>query len=252
MTATETRKYEMLVRVRDFGNTHRDLFPGSTLAREQFATVSEAVKELSEYAVKKMSAKQEGKRTKATAREALLDRLESISRTGRAIAWDTPGFEDRFHIPRRRSDQDLITTGRLFARDAGTFRDQFLAHAMPETFVAELLELVETFEQAIREREAGKGGQTAARASMHATLESGIAAANKIDAMVTNHLRGDTTTTALWRSVRRIGKPRRPQSTAAASPPAPSAPTPAPPAATPPPALAPPQTTSSSVMEQAS
>ena len=252
MTATETRKYEMLVRVRDFGNTHGDLFPGSTRAREQFATVSAAVKELSEYAVKKMSAKQEGKRTKGMAREALLDRLESMALTARAIAWDTPGLEDRFHIPRRRSDQDLLTTGRLFARDAEAFKEQFLAHAMPETFVGDLIELVETFEQAIQDREAGKGGQTAARASMHATLESGIAAVQKIDAMVTNHLRGDTTTRALWRSVRRIGRPRRPQSVGAAPAAAPSAPTPAPPAATPPPPLAPPQTTSSSVMENAS
>jgi hypothetical protein len=240
MTAIETRKYEMLVRVRDFGNEHGDLFPESTLAREQFTTVSAAVKELSESAVKKMSAKQEGKRTKGTARGALLDRLESMALTARAIARDTPGLEDRFHVPKRRSDQDLLTTGRLFARDAGVFKDQFLAHAMPETFVADLIELVETFEQAIRDREAGKG--VATRASMHAALESGTTAVQKLDAMVTNHLRGDTATTALWRSVRRIGRPRRPQSVAVAPPPAPSAVTPAPP--TPGAAVAAPQTNS--------
>ena len=252
MTAIETRKYEMLVRVRDFGNTHGDRFPESTRAREQFTTVSAAVKELSEFAVKKMAAKQEGKRTKAIAREALHDRLESIAITARAIGRDTPGFEDRFHVPRPRTDQGLLTAGRLFARDAEILKDQFLAHAMRDTFVADLLELVDTFEHAIRERDAGKGGQTAARASMNAALESGTAAVQKIDAMVNNHLRDDPETTTLWGSVRRIGHARRPRRVAAASPPAPSAPTPAPPATTPPPAVTPPQTTSSSVMEQAS
>jgi hypothetical protein len=252
MTTIETRRYEMLVRVRDFGNARGDLFPESTLARKQFTTVSGAVKELSEYAVKKMAAKQEGKRTKAIAREALLDRLESMAITARAIARDTPGLEDRFHVPRRRSDQDLLTTGRLFARDAEALKDQFLAHAMRDTFVADLIDSVETFEQAIHDREAGKGEQTAARASMNATLASGTAAVQKLDAMVRNHLRGDPETTALWRSVRRIGHARRPPRVAAASPPAPYAPTPASRESTPPAAVTPPQTTSLSVTEKAS
>jgi hypothetical protein len=252
MTAIETRRYEMLVRVRDFGSTHGDLFPESTLAREQFTTVSAAVKELGEYAVRKMAAKQEGKKTKAIVREALLDRLESIAITARAIARDTPGFEDRFHVPRPRNDQGLLTAGRLFARDAEVLKNQFLAHAMRDTFVADLIESVETFEQAIRERETGKGAQTAARASMQEALATGTAAVQKLDAMVNNHLRDDPETTALWRSVRRIGHARRPRKGAAAPQPAPSAPTPAPPAATPTPAAARSVTTSSSVMERAS
>ncbi len=91
---------------------------------------------------------------------------------------------------------------------------------MRDTFVAVLIESVETFDQPIRERDAGKGGQTAARASMHAALASGTAAVQKIDAMVTNHLRGDPETTALWRTVRRIGHARRPRRVAAAPAPA--------------------------------
>ena len=40
MAAIETRRYEMLVRVRDFGDAHGDLFPTSSLAREQFTAVA--------------------------------------------------------------------------------------------------------------------------------------------------------------------------------------------------------------------
>ena len=187
------------------------------------------------------------------AREALLDRLEAMALTARAIARDNPGFEDRFHIPEPRSDQALLTAGRLFARDAEVFKEQFLAHAMPQAFVTDLIDVVETFERAIHDREAGKGDQTAARASMEAALASGTGAVQKLDAMVTNHLRGDPATTALWRSARRIGHPRRVRSTAAASLPAASASTPVAQPATPSPAVTPPQTTSlSSVMENAS
>ena len=43
MTTIETRPYEMLVRVRDFGEAHRDRFPASSVAGQAFATVGEAV-----------------------------------------------------------------------------------------------------------------------------------------------------------------------------------------------------------------
>jgi hypothetical protein len=240
----------MLVRVRDFGHTHGHLFPESSVAREQFATVATAVKQLSEYAVSKMSAKQEGKNTKTLAREALRNRLEAMALTARAIARDTPGFADKFRLPKPRTDQELVTAGRLFARDAEVFKERFLAHAMPQTFIADLIALVDTFEQAIHEREAGKGGQSAARASITAALASSTAAVDKLDAMVTNHLRDDPATTALWWSARRVGHPRRPRRAAVLPAPVPFAATTAPPAATLPPAAAPSQTTDrASVME---
>ena len=34
MNVIERRQYEMLVRVRDFGGSYGDLFPGSSVARE--------------------------------------------------------------------------------------------------------------------------------------------------------------------------------------------------------------------------
>jgi len=253
VTSIETRRYEMLVRVRDFGEKHGSLFPESSVAREQFVTVEAAVKQLGQHAVTKMSAVQEGKSTKAMAREALLDGIEGMALTARAIAADTPDLKDKFRVPVPRTDQALLTAGRLFARDAEEFKDQFLAHAMPQTFLADLIGLVERFEQTIQEREEGKGGSTAARASIKAALASGTTAVQKIDAMMTNHLRGDPATTALWRSVRRIGHPHRARSVVATSPPVPSAPTPVGLSATPPPVVAPLQTTSpSSAMEKAS
>ena len=51
MRTIEKRQYKMLTRVRDFGNTHRDLFPESSPGGQQFGVVAEAVKELSEQAM---------------------------------------------------------------------------------------------------------------------------------------------------------------------------------------------------------
>ena len=179
------------------------------MAGEQFATVAAAVTELSGYAVTKMSAKREGASTKALAREALHDRLEAIGLTARALAPHTPGLRDKFRMPDPLTDQTRLRAGRLFARDAEGFRDQFRAHGTPPTFIRDLIALVEAFEEAIQEREEGRGGQTAARASIVAALASGTGAVRSLDALVTNDLGGDLATTALWRSVRRVGYPRQ-------------------------------------------
>ena len=97
MNAIERRRYEMLVRVRDFGDAHSDLFPETSLARRTFAAVAEAVQQLNAHAVAKMSSGRSTP-TKALARAMLLDRLAAISLTARAIAETTPGLEEKFTL----------------------------------------------------------------------------------------------------------------------------------------------------------
>lgn len=208
MNTIERRRYEMFVRVSNFGEEHGNLFSEASRAREQFAEVAAAVTELAAHDVSKLSAVREGRHTKAMAREALFDGLNAIRRTARTIAEDTPDLEDKFHLPDFPSDQALITAGRLFVRDAEAFTAGFIGHGMPATFVADLRELVDRFEQAIHEREAVKNDRTAARASIDAASASGMAAIRKLDAIVTNQLK-DPVTMAVWKRDRRIGFPRR-------------------------------------------
>jgi hypothetical protein len=139
MREIETRRYEMLVRVSEFGEAHSHLFPESSLAGEMFATVGEAVTQLSAHTVSKMSTARGGTSTRALARRELRDRLEAIGRTAREIGATTEGLEDKFQLPATPTDLALLTAGRLFARDAEEFKTHFIAHAMPETFLADLV-----------------------------------------------------------------------------------------------------------------
>ncbi len=209
MNVVETRQYEMLVRVCNFGDAHRDLFPGSSLARKKFAAVAKAVKELSGHAASKMRAAKDGASPKTTGRTALVQRLGAISRTARAIGEDTGGLEDKFHLPEPQSDQALLTAGRVFAQDAEAFKSHFVAHAMPKTFIADLIKAVDRFERAIHDRDAGKDEHTAARASIEAALSSGMAAVHGLDVMVANRLQDDPVTLAVWERDRKVRYPNR-------------------------------------------
>ena len=94
MNILETRRYEMLVRVRDFGASHRAAFRKVPLGGKMFAEVASAVTELGEQAASQISGRstvREGSSSKAVARAALRDSLDATSRTARALALDTPG-----------------------------------------------------------------------------------------------------------------------------------------------------------------
>jgi len=131
MNAIERRQYQMLLRVRDFGDSFGGRFPASSVARENFAAVAAAIKELDAQDVAHMSASLSARaQRKDTARQALLARLQAISQTARVLRQDTSGLVEQFEVPAAAADQTLLTTGRKFARDAEAFSSQFIAHGM--------------------------------------------------------------------------------------------------------------------------
>jgi len=209
MDTNQMKQYEMLVRVNQFGETHGDLFRKTNQARQHFAGVAVAVKELSGYTIDKMRATDEGKSNKASGRLALASRLRTISRTARMIAADNPGMEDKFNYPKPQSDQALIVAGRLFAQDAEAFAGAFVAQVMPKTFIADLKALVDRFEQAIQDRDANKEAHAAARLKIAAALRSGTLAVRKLDTIMSNHPLGDPDIVELWRRERKVVRPRR-------------------------------------------
>src|SRR5439155_8471249 len=110
-----------------------------------------------------------------------------------------------------------------FTRDAEPLSSQFLAHGMPATFIADVLALVDRFERALRDRGAGHEARGAARAATRAALSSGLHAVRALDTIVTNHLRDDAVTRAVWERDRRVVYPARAPRTDASPEAAPAA-----------------------------
>jgi hypothetical protein len=225
MNANERRQYEMLLRVRDFGDSFGERFPPATVARENFAAVAAAIKELDAQEVAHMSASLSARaQRKDTARQGLQARLQAISQTARVLRQDRSGLVEQFEVPSAAADQMLLTAGRKFARDADAFSSQFIAHGMPVTFLTDLNALVDRFESALRDRGLGNEARRAARLSTQALLASGMAAVRSLDAIVNNHLADDAVTKAVWARERRIVYPRRTDATPAPLPAAPAPP----------------------------
>ena len=53
--------------------------------------------------------------SKGLTRDRLIEEMEVINLTGRALVGKVPGLEDKFRMPHHVSDQDLLTAARLLA-----------------------------------------------------------------------------------------------------------------------------------------
>jgi len=218
MYASQTRQYEMLLRVRDFGNTHRELFAGSIVAQQAFAAVGRAIDDLAVTDMRKLSASMSARAgRKAAARQALKEVLLKVSQLAkvlRARGQATPPFE----LPGSRSDQALLTTGRQFARDAAALEAEFTGHGLAPAHIAGM---TAAFEEAMRDRGMSRADHTAARTRIQELLSSALLDVRRLDLIVDNELAGDKVIQAVWKQVRRVEYPRGPRTTGAAEPPAP-------------------------------
>lgn len=111
MNARETRQYEMLMRVRDFGTTYRHLF-GPGAAGDAFADVAGAIENLAATDLATITASAAARAERKTAaRAALSDLLLKISQTAKVLRTRGRMAVD-FKLPSRRADQVLLATAR--------------------------------------------------------------------------------------------------------------------------------------------
>lgn len=230
MNDAELRRYEMLIRVRDFGQTHSAAFPANTLGTELFTEIASVIAELSSHAtaqVSSASSAKQGTSSRGLARTNLRESMEAISLTARAIALDMPTIADKFRMPHNASDQNMLATAKAFAGDAAALSAEFIRHEMPATFLADLNADIADFEQAISNQNQSRGGHVSSTVSVGSSLDKGMKAVRKLNAVVQNKFRGDRPTLAAWLSASHVERHARKPEAPPEPPPAPPQPSPA-------------------------
>ena len=201
MDSTTTKRYEMLKRVRDFGAAQTAAFPDGSFGKELFATITQAVTELDSHTTNRSSSKgaaQSIAATKSTFREDLRELVAAINRTARVLAYETPGLENKFRLPRGTNDQALLNSARAFAADATPLKAAFLKHEMPADFIERLNQLIADFEKASTEKAAAVGSHVAAKIAMDEILSRGLQAVRQMDVIIRNKFNGDPAMLANW------------------------------------------------------
>jgi hypothetical protein len=222
MNGDESRKYQMLARVREFGVSHAAAFPEGSLAASLLAEVGAAVERLSSYSVAQATgsgAAREGAANRRQARAALRDDLEAITRTARDMSDQLPNVVEKFRLPPTGRDQALLDAARSFATEAAPLRAEFARRELGEAFFARLAADIVSFETAFRVQIRGREARVAATAAIDDALAAGVRAARKLGTIVRNKFADDPVVLQEWASASRVQRARgsRPASSDAAA-----------------------------------
>ena len=210
MTKRERVRYEALLRVRDFGNAHADLFPESSLGGQAFAKVTQATAQIDAHVVAKPLAAADGQHSKAVARAAVTEAMQAIANTARGLVETAPKRDRKLRMPKRTADVAVLQAGRRFVGEAEAVRDQLLALGLPPAWLTKLREATDDLEAAMQKRRSGREAVSAAQKGIAAALTLASSALRTLDIVVPNTIAHDPVLVGAWERDRRVveGRPK--------------------------------------------
>ncbi|HET9777588.1 MAG TPA: hypothetical protein VFP77_13535, partial [Gemmatimonadaceae bacterium] len=168
MTSNDTRRYNMLKRVRNFGGTYAQLFPTTSTAHDAFGTVNTEIDHLEALEVVARAASDASQATRqAAARRIFQQTLRRAGATARVLAVTNPQLEVRMPLPLPNDDLRLLTVARRFAEGIGPYAAQFATHGIPPPAFEEA---IAAFARAVEERGTGRDTRVKARAEIEASF----------------------------------------------------------------------------------
>ena len=210
MNHRERNRYDMLVRVAQFGADNAVDFPAASLGGSTFAAVNEAIAGLRRHAATQTSGGIDNAvATKAVLRDAIREKLRLVIGTARAIALDKPAIAGLFRRPAGDTDQALVATARQLVATSSQFATDFSDYGLPVNLAADLGADLDAFEQTLNEKAAAQGERVSASAGIDVNLENGLNAARRLDAIVRNRYLADAPQLAAWQSARHVQRPSR-------------------------------------------
>jgi hypothetical protein len=105
-----------------------------------------------------------------------------------------------------RSNQELLTAARQFARDAAGFDADFRGHSLGSKAIAAAAAV---FETATRDRGMSQADHTAANTRIRDLLTAALLDAKRLDLIVDTELAADNVARAVWKQARRVLKGAR-------------------------------------------
>ncbi len=144
--------------------------------------------------------------------------LSDVNRTARTLE-DHPGIAPTFRLPRSGGYAALVASAQNIIATATPLSEEFVAAGLPATFLTELGALLTAFQTATSQKNGGKISSALGTATLKAKARLGILAAQKLDACVRNHFRGQPEIIAAWKVARKIARGSRGSTTEPTPPP---------------------------------
>lgn len=212
MNNRDTREHEMFLRVRECGAAHASIIPAGSYAAELFARLGQSLAKLETHTTAQSSSARavaESGTSKAQARERLHAKLEAVSRTTKPMNKILPGVAEKFRIPARLKDQDLLILARGFAADAAPLKAEFVKRGLPPDFIEDLLAATAEFEQEVGRMIQNTESRVSSAVTIKNVLKECKEVVRELDPVMHNMFAADGAILAAWESASRVERAAR-------------------------------------------
>jgi hypothetical protein len=205
MNRKDMEMFEMLTRIVGFGVSRQTAFPAGSLIGELLETLKSSLKTWSAESATYVSAGK-AKRTSKTATDAAREQLRGM--VAKIIHLNESVQGTRIALPELSRDRVLINEANGFLRDADSLREEFVRHALPAEFPAEVGAAVKELEQAKANYSAARATGSMARQNIAELIEEISVNLRKFDFLVANAFEGDSGVLAAYATARVIPRAR--------------------------------------------
>lgn len=157
--------------------------PGNTAAEIHSAIISE-IRLLAAQQISGASSAAQAVGNKEEALDELMLMIRNINRAANAFEDEIQGSNLKFRLPRNRSQQNLLATGRAFHADAGPLEAMFIEYGLAVDFLDQLLLIIDTIDAAGTQADSGGESQAAATGGLTDAARRGMDNSRKLDAII--------------------------------------------------------------------
>jgi hypothetical protein len=209
MNDDSKRRYEMLVRVKQFGTDNSADFSANPIAVTRFDEVADFVNGI----VENIGGQQAGfaeaaqqTEVKGTIRENLREQMATIARTANSMEYEFDGISDLFRFKRNLNDANLLARGRAMHTESLAYNADFIAYGMPSGFRASLVSACDAFEASFGEVASAKAAHVEATALTNHNVRQAMVAVRVLDGIVKNTYASNPGKLAAWVSASHVEK----------------------------------------------
>jgi hypothetical protein len=128
----------------------------------------------------------------------LIELLQKMNRAANAMADEVDGIEDRFRMPRRRSEEVWLATARTFHTDSADLVTEFQEYSLPKTFRDDILGLINDIETASNAADVAEVQRAGATGGLADLFKDCGKLSRKLNAIVLNKYSGNAQKLASW------------------------------------------------------
>lgn len=203
MTRQQRVRYEMFLRVSDFGAAHRERFPESSKGGRLFGRVADAAARIAADDSARLTALGDGRKGRP-ARVELRRWMVAVRNAARDVARTGAVEVVPLVVPKAGNDIALLSAARWFLEVARPLSDDLVQLGLEPDWMAAFTAAMEALDARLKGRRTSRSLGATARDGIASALADGFSAVRSLDIVVANAFRSEPALQSAWQYARRI------------------------------------------------